>query len=203
MILQIVRVRSLYVSGIAEDDGSYRRRPLPQCLFGRGSLIHASQAFRPKKRGSPLPMGRTCTDSITLTLHPLRKCPPLRYRHILRGRAETRDYDRRCSAALHTIPHRLAERNRSVDTPLHLCRAYTLQGFSSSASTPSLKPLPPVRLTRPKHVAIKLSFNHPCQSRKDRHLSPDRRTVRLLPRLSACLLTLRKTERTMLQHRPF
>ena len=31
----------------------------------------------------------------------------------------------------------------------------------------------------------------------------NRRTVRLLPRLSACLLTLRKTERTMLPHRPF
>lgn len=28
-------------------------------------------------------------------------------------------------------------------------------------------------------------------------------TVRLLPRLSACLLTLRKTERTMLTHSPF
>ena len=31
----------------------------------------------------------------------------------------------------------------------------------------------------------------------------NRRTVRLLPRLSACLLTPRKTERTMLTHRPF
>ena len=31
----------------------------------------------------------------------------------------------------------------------------------------------------------------------------DLHTVRLLPRLSACLLTLRKTERTMLPHRPF
>ena len=43
-------------------------RPLPQCLSGRGSSIHASQALRPEKRGSPLPMGRTGTDSITLTL---------------------------------------------------------------------------------------------------------------------------------------
>ena len=46
-----------------------RHRPLPQCLFGRGSFIHASQAFRSEKRGSPLPMGRSGTDFITLTLH--------------------------------------------------------------------------------------------------------------------------------------
>ncbi len=41
-----------------------------------------------------------------------------------------------------------------------------------SASTPSLKPLPPARLTRPKCVAVVSSSEHPCQSRKDRHLSP-------------------------------
>ena len=52
-----------------------RLRPLPQCLFGRGSFIHASQALRPEKRGSPLPMGRTGTDSITLTLHCVRSRP--------------------------------------------------------------------------------------------------------------------------------
>ena len=46
-----------------------RHRPLPQCLFGRGSFIHASQALRPEKRSSPLPMGRTGTDYIPLTLH--------------------------------------------------------------------------------------------------------------------------------------
>ena len=40
-----------------------------------------------------------------------------------------RDCDSRCSAALHTVYNRLAERNRSVATPLHLCRAYTLQGL--------------------------------------------------------------------------
>lgn len=47
---------------------------------------------------------------------------------------------------------------------------------------------------------IRLSVPEPeklSSSRLDRH------TVRLLPRLSACLLTLRKTERTMLTHRPF
>ena len=114
--------------------------------LGRGSFIHASQALRPEKRGSPLPMGRTGTDSITLPLHCVRtrpagkevrlrlvlfnahfilsgKCRPLRFRHILRGRTETRDCDSRCSAALHTVSHRLAERNRYVVTPLHLCRA--------------------------------------------------------------------------------
>ena len=79
----------------------------------------------------------------------------------------------------------------------------SLNRSNPSASTPSLKPLPPARLARPKCVAVPHCFDHPCQSRKDRHLSPDRRTVRLLPRLSACLLTLRKTERTMLSHRPF
>ena len=52
-----------------------RHRPLPQCLSGRGSFIHASQALRPEKRGSPLPMGRTGTDSITLTLHCVRTRP--------------------------------------------------------------------------------------------------------------------------------
>ena len=71
----IVRIRSLDVSGIAEDDGSFRHRPLPQCLSGRGSFTHASQALRPEKRGSPLPMGRTGTDSITLTLHCVRTRP--------------------------------------------------------------------------------------------------------------------------------
>ena len=50
-------------------------RPLPQCLSGRGSSIHASQALRPEKRGSPLPMGRTGTDSITLTLLCVRTRP--------------------------------------------------------------------------------------------------------------------------------
>lgn len=75
MSFQIVRICSLNVSGIAEDDGFYRHRPLPQCLSGRGSFIHASQALRPEKRGSPLPMGRTGVDSITLPLHCVRTRP--------------------------------------------------------------------------------------------------------------------------------
>ena len=41
-----------------------------------------------------------------------------------------------------------------------------------SAFTPSLKPLLPARLTRPKCVTVPPKFNHPCQSRKDHHLSP-------------------------------
>ena len=40
------------------------------------------------------------------------------------------------------------------------------------AYTPSPKPLPPARLTRSKVVAVLLSFDCQCQSRKDRHLSP-------------------------------
>ena len=75
MSFQTVCIRSLYVSGIAKDDGSLRLRPLPQCLFGRGSFLHASQACRPEKRGSPLPMGRTGTDTIPLTLHCVRARP--------------------------------------------------------------------------------------------------------------------------------
>lgn len=52
-----------------------RHRPLPQCLSGRSSFIHASQALRPEKRGSPLPIGRTGTDSIPLSLHCVRTRP--------------------------------------------------------------------------------------------------------------------------------
>ena len=52
-----------------------RHRPLQQCLSGRGSFIYALQALRPEKRDSPLPMGRTGTDSITLTLHCVRTRP--------------------------------------------------------------------------------------------------------------------------------
>uniref|UniRef100_UPI004026CBB4 hypothetical protein n=1 Tax=Candidatus Cryptobacteroides bacterium TaxID=3085639 RepID=UPI004026CBB4 len=78
------------------------------------------------------------------------------------------------------------------------CRAYTLQGlqflrcgygiYAESAEpvtslvilscsnpcayTPSPKPLPPARLTRPKGVTVLPSFDHLCQSRKGHHLSP-------------------------------
>ena len=62
-------------SGIAEDDGSYVTVHFRNVYFERGSFIHASQVLRPEKRGSPLPMGRTGTDSITLTLHCVRTRP--------------------------------------------------------------------------------------------------------------------------------
>lgn len=55
-----------------------RHRPLPQCLSGRDSFIHASKACRPEKRGSPLPIGRTGTVSITLTLHCVRTRPAVK-----------------------------------------------------------------------------------------------------------------------------
>lgn len=48
----------------------------------------------------------------------------------------------------------------------------SVHGSNPSAYTPSSKPLPPARLTRPKCVTVPPKFNHPCQSRKDHHLSP-------------------------------
>ena len=109
-----------------------------------------------------------------------------------------------------------------------LCRAWMLQGLrfvrcgcefyaesaetyglgilacsDLSAYTTSPKSLPPARPSRAKIVGIVLSFEGQCQSRKDRHSSLEAFSVRLLTRLSACLLALRKTERTMLTHRPF
>lgn len=68
------------------------------------------------------------------------------------------------------------------------CRAQTLQ-----------RPGSHVRSALPFHQnsTIRARAGKTIISRLDLH------TVRLLPRLSACLLTLRKTERTMLPHRPF
>ena len=228
-----------------------RHRPLPQCLFGGGSFIHASQALRPEKRGSPLPMGRTGTDSIPLPLHCVRTRPAgkevrlrldfLDARFILSG------------SVVHFVPDTSSEGKRRRETvtdgvsfhctptlpdsqsgiatlalrsicagPIRsrgfsscvaaagftrsLPRQYCLVSLNRSnpfASTPSLKPF-----RRPgSHVRSVLSFHTDSTicaragktviSRLDRH------TVRLLPRLSACLLTLRKTERTMLTHRTF
>ena len=81
----------------------------------------------------------------------------------------------------------------------------------SSPFTPPI-PLPPLRHSSPfrrpgSHVRSVLPF-HPdltirVRAGKTVISRPNHRTVRLLPRLSACLLTLRKTERTMLAHRPF
>ena len=169
--------------------------------FGRGSFIHASQALRPEKRGSPLPMGRTGTDFIPLTLqHCVRTRPAgnkvrlrldfLDARFILSG------------SVVHFAPDTSSEGERKRKTvtagvPLlstpsatdlqsgiatlslrSICAApIRSRGFSSYAatagfplslpsqyclvslnrsnpsdSTPSLKPLPPARLTRPKCV---------------------------------------------------
>lgn len=116
-----------------------RHRPLPQCLSGRDSFIHASQALRPEKRGSPLPMGRTGTVSITLTLQRLQFL--------------------RCGCGI----------SADCAEPFGLV---SVHGSNPSAFTPSLKPLLPARLTRPKCVTVSPKFNHPCQSRKDHHLSP-------------------------------
>ena len=135
-----------------------RHRPLPQCLSGRGSLIHASQALRPEKRGSPLPIGRTGTDSITLTLHCVRTRPAgeevrLRLdffdaRFILSGSVvhfvpdTSSEGERRCETVtdgvpftLHIVSHRLAERNRSVGTPLLVVPGL----YAPGASVPPLR----------------------------------------------------------------
>ena len=129
-----------------------RHRPRPQCLFGRGSFIHASQALRPEKRGSPLPMGRTGTDFITLPLHCVRTRPAgkeVRLRLVL--------FDARLilsGSVVHFVSDTSSEGERRRETvrdgvqssgtpsltvsqsgiaPLELrsllCRAYTLQGL--------------------------------------------------------------------------
>jgi len=92
-----------------------------------------------------------------------------------------------------------------------LCRAWMLQGLRCvrcgcefyaesvetcglvilsdlSAYTTSPKSLPPARPSRAKMVDIVLSFVVLCRSRKDRHPSLEHLCVRLLTRLSACLL---------------
>ena len=90
--------------------------------------------------------------------------------------------------------HRL-RRARSVSSP-----------FTASIPPPPLRHSSPFR--RPgSHVRSALPFlidsNIRTRAGKTVISRPDRCTIRLLPRLSACLLTLRKTERTMLPHRPF
>ena len=135
---------------------------------------------------------------IALTLHSA---------HLIRGRAERRD------SVLRAAGHRLAQRNRCALLRSMLCRAYTLQGlrflryggeFSAesaepcglvilacsdlSASTPSPKSLPPARPARAKVVGEVSLFVVLCKSRSLRYLSLQPFPVRLLSRLSACLL---------------
>ena len=157
-------------------------------------------------------MGRTGTDSITLALHCVRTRPAGEEVRLRLDLFDARFF--LSGSVVHYAPCRAGPiRSRGFSSsvaaagftrslPSQYCLV-SLNRSNPSASTPSLKPHPPARLTRPKCVVVPPKINHPCQSRKDRHLSPDRHTVRLLPRLSACLLTLRKTERTMLTHRPF
>ena len=92
-------------------------------------------------------------------------------------------------------------------------------GFTPTAPSPSVSspftapiPTPPLRRPSPfrrpsSHVRSALPFhqNSTIRARAGKTIISrlDHHTVRLLPRLSACLLTLRKTERTMLPHRPF
>ena len=109
-----------------------------------------------------------------------------------------RDCDRRCSADLHTVSPRIAERNRYVCHSALCCAGpRRSRGFSSSvaaarftrslpsqyclvslnrsnpsASTPSLKPLPPARLSRPKCVAVHPDSTFRARAGKYRHLSP-------------------------------
>ena len=132
----------------------------------------------------------------------------------------------RCSA------HRLSQTRRAVSLRWHSApsragpRRY--RGFSSSVaaagfpptapspsvSSPFTAPIPPPSLRhsslfcRPgSHVrsALPSHQNSTIRARAGKTIisSLDLHTVRLLPRLSACLLTLGKTERTMLPHRPF
>ena len=201
MSFLIVRIRSLQVSGIAENDGSCRHRPFPQCLLGRGSFIHASQALRPEMRGSPLSMGRTGTDFIPLALHCVRTRPAGKEVRLRLDFLDARLF--LSGSVVHFVPDTSSEGGRRRETVTDgvpflstpsatdsqsgiatlslrsICAGpIRSRGFSSSvaatgfprslpsqyclvslnrsnpsAATPSLKPLPPARLARPKCVA--------------------------------------------------
>ena len=152
MSFLIVRIRSLDIQRYCGRRRLLRHRPLPQCLSGRGSFIHASQALRPEKRGSPLPMGRTGTDFIPLSLHCVRTRPAGN-----KVRLRLDFFDARfvlSGSVLHFAPDTSSEGERKRKTvtagvPLLstpslsdsqsgiatlslrslLCRAYTLQGL--------------------------------------------------------------------------
>lgn len=228
-----------------------RHRPLPQCLSGRGSSIHASQALRPEKRGSPHPIGRTGTDSITLPLHCVRTRPARKgvrlclmlfnARFILSGSVvhfvtdTSSGGERRRETVTAGVPLLCTSSltdSQSGIAPLTLrsllCRAYMLQGLqflrcgygiyadcaeTRMVSSPFTSPIPtpPLRHSSPfrrpgSHVrsSLLLYLHSSIRARAGKTVISrlDHYPVRLLPRLSACLLTLRKTERTMLPHRP-
>ena len=75
MSFPIVRIRSLDIQRCCGRRRLLRHRPLPQCLSGRGSFIHASQALRPEKLGSPLPMGRQARTTLRFPLYYVRTRP--------------------------------------------------------------------------------------------------------------------------------
>lgn len=277
MLFPTVRIRSLDVRSIAEGDIACRLRPIPQYLSGRGSFIHASQALRPEKRGSPLPMGRTGTDSIPLSLHCVRTRPAgkevrLRLvsfdaRFILSGsvvhyvsdtssEGERRRKTETAGVPLFSTPSLTDSQSGIAPLTLRslLCRVHMLQGFQFLRCGYGIKPwllllaarqiqnkvlicsrsLRRFPLTAPR-PSVSSPFTASIPPPTLRHPSPFRRsgshvrrvlpfyfhsticaragkaiisrlfhhTIRLLPRLSACLLTLWKTERTMLTHRPF
>ena len=131
--------------------------------FGRGSFIHASQALRPEKRGSPLPIGRTGTDFIPLSLHCVRTRPAGK-----EVRLRLDFFDARfvlSGSVLHFAPDTSSEGERKRKTvtagvPLLstpslsdsqsgiatlslrslLCRAYTLQGLQFLRCGCGIKP---------------------------------------------------------------
>ena len=64
----------------------------------------------------------------------------------------------------------------------------SVAGYNHSASTPSPKSLPPARPARAEVVSEVPLFWALCKSRSNRYLSLEPFPVRLLSRLSACLL---------------
>ena len=194
-------------------------------------------------------MGRTGTDSITLTLHCVRARPAedvrLRLesfdaRLILSGRVvhfvpdTSSEGERRRESVRAGVPFPstpsltdsqsgiamlslrsicAGPRRSSGFSPSVAATGFTPTAPSPSVSSPFTAPIPPPTLRHPSpfrrpgsHVRSALPFhqNSTIRARAGKTIISrlDHHTVRLLPRLSACLLTLRKTERTMLPHRP-
>ena len=135
--------------------------------FGRGSFLHTSQALRPEKRGSPLPMGRTGTDFIPLTLHcvctrPAGKEVRLRLdffdaRFILSGSvlhfvpdtSYEGEHKRETvtTGVPFSTPHRQSQTRRAESLRCHSapCRAGPIRsrGFSSSVAAAGFPPTAP------------------------------------------------------------
>lgn len=195
-------------------------------------------------------MGRTGTDSITLTLHCVRARPAgktvrlrldffdarstlsgsvIRYATDTSSEGERRRETVRAGVPLLCTPSLTDSQSgiamlslRSICAGPIRSRDFSSSvaatGFPPTAPSPSVSspftapiPPPPLRHSSPfrrpgSHVRSALPFhqNSIIRARAGKTIISrlDHHTVRLLPRLSACLLTLRKTERTMLPHRP-